>query len=69
VITEKARSFLFSSHAKHWTLIEIAEKLNTFERSLYRKLNLEDSSYKSIYDDVRKSLTEDYLTETDLSIN
>jgi AraC-like DNA-binding protein len=39
------------------------------ERSLYRKLNLENSSYKSIYDDVRKSLTEDYLTETNLSIN
>lgn len=69
VITEKVRSFLFSSHTKHWTLIEIAEKLNMSERSLYRKLNLENSSYKSIYDDVRKSLTQDYLTETDLSIN
>jgi AraC-like DNA-binding protein len=69
VITEKVRSFLLSSHTKNWTLIEIAEKLNMSERSLYRKLKLENSSYKSIYDDVRKSLTKNYLTETDLSIN
>jgi AraC-like DNA-binding protein len=69
LITEKVRSFLFSSHTRNWTLIEIAEKLNMSERSLYRKLNQENSSYKSIYDDVRKSLTQNYLTETDLSIN
>jgi AraC-like DNA-binding protein len=69
VITEKVRSFLFSSHTRNWTLIEIAKKLNMSERSLYRKLNQENSSYKSIYDDVRKSLTQNYLTDTDLSIN
>ena len=69
VITEKVRSFLFSSHTRNWTLIEIAEKFNMSERSLYRKLNQENTSYKSIYDDVRKSLTQNYLTETNLSIN
>jgi AraC-like DNA-binding protein len=39
------------------------------ERSVYRKLKREGASYKSIYDDVRKALTQQYLTETDLSIN
>ncbi|MFT4655039.1 MAG: AraC-like DNA-binding protein [Patiriisocius sp.] len=69
VLTQKVRNLLYSSPTKTWIFSDVATHCNMSERSVYRKLKREGASYKSIYDDVRKALTQQYLTETDLSIN
>jgi AraC-like DNA-binding protein len=47
---------------------KVAQILGTTSRSLHRKLNDLDSSYKTILDDTRKSLALQYIRQTDISI-
>jgi AraC-like DNA-binding protein len=68
-VTQKVRNLLYISAIKAWTLCEVADTLHMSERSLYRKLKQEGTSYKSIYDDVRKTLVQKYMLDTTLSIN
>jgi AraC-like DNA-binding protein len=68
-ITEEIRTLLYSSHSKNWKISDVSKKMNISERSLCRKLQHEGTSYKSIYDDVKKSLVQHYLINKELSIN
>jgi len=47
---------------------KVADMLGTTSRSLHRKLNEMDTSYKTILDDTRKSLALQYIRQTDISI-
>ncbi len=47
---------------------KVADMLGTTSRSLHRKLNEVDTSYKTILDDTRKSLALQYIRQTDISI-
>ncbi len=47
---------------------KVADMLGTTSRSLHRKLNELDTSYKTILDDTRKSLALQYIRQTDISI-
>ncbi len=47
---------------------KVADMLGTTSRSLHRKLNDMDTSYKTILDDTRKSLALQYIRQTDISI-
>ncbi len=47
---------------------KVADMLGTTSRSLHRKLNELDTSYKTILDDTRKGLALQYIRQTDISI-
>jgi len=47
---------------------KVADMLGTTSRSLHRKLNEVDTSYKTILDDTRKNLALQYIRQTDISI-
>jgi AraC-like DNA-binding protein len=47
---------------------KVANMLGTTSRSLHRKLNDLNTSYKTILDDTRKSLALQYIRQTDISI-
>ena len=49
-------------------LSEIAADQNVSRRTLIRRLKRAGTSYKAVLEDVRKTLAEDYLLRSDLSI-
>jgi AraC-like DNA-binding protein len=55
-------------HAGEPTLAMISDKLNISERTLQRRLKVEDVSFHGIVDDVRRELLELYLRDSNIAL-
>ena len=60
---------VFADNPGHlWTLKDIARHLNTSQRTLQRRLSVEDSSYQLLYNEWLKSEARQLLLEENLSV-
>jgi len=63
------RQALLARPGKLPGLAEIATAQNVSQRTLIRRLKRGETSYKAILEDVRKTLSKDYLLRSDMSVN
>ncbi len=66
--SDVVRNQILSSPREIFTLETIADQLGMTARTVQRKLSQEDSSYKSILEDVRKNLAVEYLQTTSFTL-
>ncbi|WP_027873350.1 AraC family transcriptional regulator [Spongiibacter marinus] len=66
--SDVVRNQILSSPREIFTLETIADRLGMTARTVQRKLSQEDSSYKTILEDVRKNLAVEYLQTTSFTL-
>ena len=66
--TERVKSILRNNRSPSINQEDVAALLNVSTRTLLRRLKDENTSYKEVVDQQRKSVAEHYLTHSDLSI-
>ena len=67
-ISGQVYQILMSSPAQHPSMEDIASMLHMNERTMRRKLELEETSFGKIVDDIRVSLSSEYLKTTKMKI-
>ena len=66
--TANVRRLLIHSAGNFLNFSEIAEQLYVTERTLRRRLATEGTDFRTIFDDIRNTLAQNYLRKTSLSI-
>ena len=62
------RRLLIHSVGNFLSISEVAEQLHVTERTLRRRLAAEGTDFRTIFDDIRNTLAQNYLRKTSLSI-
>jgi AraC-like DNA-binding protein len=66
--TAIVRRLLIHSAGKFLSISEVAEKLHVTERTLRRHLAAEGTDFRTIFDDIKNTLAQNYLRKTSLSV-
>jgi AraC-like DNA-binding protein len=66
--TAVIRRLLIHSAGSFLSISELAEKLHVTERTLRRRLTAEGTDFRTILDDIRNKLAQNYLSKTSLSV-
>ena len=66
---ESLRRFLIDARPNFPTIDEMAERLHISARTLRRRLKERDTSYRELLDEIRLELAQQYLRDTQLSID
>lgn len=66
--TAIVRRLLIQSAGKFLSISEVAEKLHVTERTLRRHLAAEGTDFRTIFDDIKNTLAQNYLRKTSLSV-
>ena len=62
------RRLLIHSAGKFLSISEVAEQLHVTERTLRRRLAAEGTDFRTIFDDIKNTLAQNYLRKTSLSV-
>lgn len=62
------RRLLIHSAGKFLSISEVAAQLNVTERTLRRRLAAEGTDFRTIFDDIKNTLAQNYLRKTSLSV-
>ena len=62
------RRLLIHSAGSFLSISEVAERLHVSERTLRRRLAVEGTDFRTIFDDIKNTLAKNYLRKTSLSI-
>jgi len=62
------RRLLIHSAGSFLSISELAEKLHVTERTLRRRLTAEGTDFRTILDDIKNKLAQNYLSKTSLSV-
>jgi AraC-like DNA-binding protein len=66
--TAAVRVLLIQSAGEFLDIAEVAQQLNMSERTLRRRLEVEATSFRAIFEDVRNVLATQYLARTTLTV-
>jgi len=62
------RRLLIHSAGNFLSISEVAEQLHVTERTLRRRLAAEGTDFRTIFDDIKNTLAQNYLRKTSLSV-
>ena len=62
------RRLLIHSAGKFLSISEVAEQIHVTERTLRRRLAAEGTDFRTIFDDIKNTLAQNYLRKTSLSV-
>jgi len=67
-VTTAVRRLLINSSGEFLTIKEVADQLHVTERTLRRRLKAEETDFRTIFDNIRNTLAQNYLSNTLLSV-
>ncbi len=66
--TAAVRQLLIQSAGDFLDIAQVADRLHVSERTLRRRLEVESTSFRSTFDEIRDVLAREYLAETELTV-
>jgi AraC-like DNA-binding protein len=67
-VTAAVRRILVQSAGDFLNIKEVSEQLHITERTLRRRLSAEGTDFRTIFDNIRNTLAQNYLSNTSLSV-
>ena len=67
-VTAAVRRILVQSAGNFLNIKEVSEQLHITERTLRRRLSAEGTDFRTIFDNIRNTLAQNYLSNTSLSV-